>query len=163
MKRILFVILIASHAVMAQGPDAHWPTAAKDGFGTSTSLTSKVWFTLANGVMTEVFFPTLDVPNVQSLQLQVAIDGKIETELEDTFHRVEPGANSLTFRQINNAKSGQYTITKTYITDPRRNTVLIDVDFDSRARAQLSVYYDPSLNNSGMHDTAWSAGNVLLA
>ncbi|HET9711588.1 MAG TPA: glycoside hydrolase family 15 protein, partial [Pyrinomonadaceae bacterium] len=163
MMRIVFLILIASRTVMAQGVDAHWPTAAKNGFGTSTSLTSKVWFTLANGVMTEVFFPTLDVPNVQTLQLQVAIGGKVETELEDTLHRVEPALNALTFRQINNAKSGQYTITKTYITDPRRNTVLIDVDFDSRAHVQLSVYYDPSLNNSGMHDSAWSEGDALLA
>jgi glucoamylase len=163
MTRILLLILIACDWSMAQGVDAHWPTAAKNGFGTSTSGTSRVWFTLANGVMTEVFFPTLDVPNVQTLQLQVAIGGKIETELDDTFHRVEPTPNALTFRQINKAKNGQYTITKTYITDPRRNTVLIDVDFDSRARGQLSVYYDPSLNNSGMHDSAWSEGDALLA
>ena len=163
MSKLILIIAIVSSPVMAQGVDAHWPTAAKNGFGTSNSLASKVWFTLANGVMTEVFFPTLDVPNVETLQLQVAIGGKIEKEVEDTFHRVEPAPNSLTFRQINSAKSGQYTITKTYITDPRRNTVLIRVDFDSRAHAQLSVYYDPSLNNSGLHDTAWSAGNVLLA
>ena len=163
MTRILLLILIACDWSMAQGVDAHWPTAAKNGFGTSASGTSKVWFTLANGVMTEVFFPTLDVPNVQILQMQVAIGGKIETELEDTFHRVEPIRDALTFRQVNSAKSGEYTITKTYITDPRRNTVLIDIDFDSRARAQLSVYYDPSLNNSGMHDSAWSEGDTLFA
>jgi glucoamylase len=163
MTRILLLILIACDWALAQGVDAHWPTAAKNGFGTSASGTSKVWFTLANGVMTELFFPTLDVPNVQIMQMQVAIDGKIETELEDTFHRVEPIRDALTFRQINSAKSGEYTITKTYITDPRRNTVLIDIDFDSRARAQLSVYYDPSLNNSGMHDSAWSEGDTLFA
>ena len=163
MTRILLLILIACDWSMAQGVDAHWPTAAKNGFGTSASSTSKVWFTLANGVMTELFFPTLDVPNVQILQMQVAIGGKIETELEDTFHRVEPIRDALTFRQVNSAKSGEYTITKTYITDPRRNTVLIDIDFDSRARAQLSVYYDPSLNNSGMHDSAWSEGDALFA
>jgi glucoamylase len=163
MTRILLLILIACDWSMAQGVDAHWPTAAKNGFGTSASSTSKVWFTLADGVMTELFFPTLDVPNVQILQMQVAIGGKIETELEDTFHRVEPIRDALTFRQVNSAKSGEYTITKTYITDPRRNTVLIDIDFDSRARAQLSVYYDPSLNNSGMHDSAWSEGDTLFA
>jgi glucoamylase len=163
MTRILLLILIACDWALAQGVDAHWPTAAKNGFGTSASGTSKVWFTLANGVMTELFFPTLDVPNVQIMQMQVAIDGKIETELEDTFHRVEPIRDALTFRQINSAKSGEYTITKTYITDPRRNTVLIDIHFDSRARAQLSVYYDPSLNNSGMHDSAWSEGDTLFA
>jgi glucoamylase len=156
---------IACTSIMAQpGADAHWPTAAKNGFGTSTSLTSKVWFTLADGVMTEVFYPTLDVPNVQSLQLQIVVDGKIESEIEDTIHRLElPNPRSLTFRQINTARNGAYTITKTYVTDPRRNTVLIDVDFAGPATAQLRVYYDPSLNNSGMHDTGWIEGDLLLA
>ena len=137
----------------AANADAHWPTAAKNGFGTSTSPASKVWFTLANGVMTEVFYPTLDVPNVQMLQLQVSTGGKLESEIDDTIHRLEvPGPNSLTFRQINTAKSGQYTITKTYVTDPLKNTVLIDVDLNSQTAAKLHVYFDPSLNNSGWHD-----------
>src|SRR5215204_4501211 len=109
MIRIVFLILLGFHAAFAQGGDAHWPTAAKNGFGTSTSLASKVWFTLANGVMTEVFFPTVDVPNVQMLQLQVVIGAKVETEIDDTVHRLElPNPNSLTFRQVNSAKSGQY-------------------------------------------------------
>ena len=139
--QILLVMAIACHASVGQ--DAHWPTAAKNGFGTSTTLASKVWFTLAEGMMTEVFFPTLDKPSVRTLQLQVAIHGKIETEIYDTIHRLElPNPNALTFRQINTAKSGQYTITKTYVTDPRRNTVLIDVDFNTRSTAQLYVYYD---------------------
>jgi glucoamylase len=160
--RILFVIVVVANSGMGQ--DAHWPTAAKNGFGTSTTLASKVWFTLADGVMTEVFYPTLDVPNVQTLQLQVSTGGKIESEIDDTHHRLElPNPNALIFRQINSAKSGQYTITKTYITDPRRNTVLIDLDFNTQTPAQLYVYYDPSLNNSGMHDSARNEGDALLA
>jgi glucoamylase len=163
-NRMILIVMIASHAVLAQGEDAHWPTAAKNGFGTSTSLSSKVWFTLANGVMTEVFFPTLDVPNVQMLQLQVAIGTQVESEIDDTVHRLElPDAASLIFRQVNTAKNGRYTITKTYVTDPRRNTVLIDIDFTSRTPAELHVYYDPSLNNSGMHDSAWSDNGALVA
>src|SRR5215210_7364487 len=104
LSRTILIVAVGSHAAMAQGADAHWPTAAKNGFGTSTSLSSKVWFTLANGVMTEVFFPTLDVPNVQTLQLQVRIGGKLETELDDTFHHLQlPNPNSLTFQQVNRA------------------------------------------------------------
>lgn len=164
MIRIVLMIAIAGHTVMAQGADAHWPAASKNGFGTSASLASKVWFTLADGVMTEVFFPTLDVPNVQILQMQVVIGSRVESEIDDTLHRLDlPNPNSLTFRQVNTAKSGQYTITKTYITDPRNNTVLIDLDFDTQVPAQLHVYYDPSLNNSGMHDSAWTEGGALLA
>ena len=161
---MILIVTVGACTVMAQGADAHWPTAAKNGFGTSTTLASKVWFTLADGVMTEVFFPTLDVPNVQTLQLHVTTGIRVETEIEDTFHRLElPNPRSLTFRQINSAKSGQYTITKTYITDPHRSTVLIDLDFNSRTPVQLSVYYDPSLNNSGMHDSTLAFNNALVA
>jgi glucoamylase len=164
MIRIVLMMMFASHSVMAQGADAHWPTAAKNGFGTSTSLKSKVWFTLANGVMTEVFYPTLDVPNVQVLQLQVEVDGKVETELDDTIHgRPFVSPNSLTFQQKNTAKSEKFSITKTYVTDPLRNTVLIDLEVLSRVNSRLYVYYDPSLNNSGMHDSAWTEGDALVA
>jgi len=165
---------ISGHSFLAQttksvapgapGNDSHWPTAAKNGFGTSNTTSSKIWFTVADGVMSEVFYPTLDVPNVQTLQLIVVGVSKVETESDDTTHRIEVlDPHALTFRQTNTARSGFYTITKTYACDPERNTVLIDIEFDSRIAASVYVYYDPSLNNSGMHDTAWTEGNALVA
>lgn len=145
------------------GNDAHWPSAAKNGFGTSNTLQSKVWFTLNNGVLTEAFYPRLDVPNVQSLQL-IIVGAKVETESEDTIHRFEVvDSRALLFRQINTAKSGNYAITKTYVTDPQRSTILIQIDYSSRTANRLYVYYDPSLNNSGLHDSAWNEGEALLS
>lgn len=147
----------------APGLDAHWPTAAKQGFGSANSLRSKVWFTLADGVMTEVYYPTVDVPNVQILQLLIVGSG-VATETDDTTHRVEIlDSHALTFRQINTAKNGNYTITKIYVADPLRSTILIDIQFDSRTAENVYLYYDPSLNNSGMHDSAWAEGEALLA
>src|SRR6185503_2193045 len=144
MTRIILLILLGCQVVMAQGPDALWATAAKNGFGTSNTLASKVWFTLADGVMTEVFYPTVDMPNVKSLQFLIITGAKTENEADDTVHRLElPNPASLTFRQINRAKSGAYTITKTYITDPRRSSVLIRVDFTTRINAQLYINYVP--------------------
>jgi len=146
MIKIGLVVSLACYVVMAQ--EASWPTAAKNGFGTSTTLASKVWFTLANGVMTEVFYPTLDLPHVRTLQFKVVTGAKTENEADDTIHSLElPNPNSLTFRQINHAKSGKYTITKTYLTDPRRSSVLIRVDFNTEINAQLHVDYDPAVNN----------------
>lgn len=154
----------------APGLDAHWPSAAKNGFGTANTLASKVWFTLNNGVMTEVFYPSLDVPNVQTLQLIiVSSDGKrVETEAEDTVHRLEVlDQQALLFSQINTAKSGAYTITKTYVTDSQRSSVLVDVNFRwnmaNRFEGAVYVYYDPSLNNSGMHDSGWAERNWLVS
>jgi glucoamylase len=152
----------------APGADAHWPGAAKDGFGTSQTDSSKVWFTLANGIMTEAYYPTLDVPNTNALQfVVVSLDQKrVEVEGEDMLHRLElKDTRALLFRQVNTARNGDYTITKTYTTDPQRHTILLDVRFRARRgrKFYLYLYYDPSLNNSGMHDTAWTEEGALLA
>jgi len=73
---------------------------------------------------------------------------KTENEADDTEHRLElPNTNSLTFRQVNRAKSGAYTISKTYVTDPWRSSVLIRVEFDTATNAQLYVKYDPLSND----------------
>lgn len=182
MRQLLLIVLLGSvgptlfaqatntPAQGAPGDAAHWLGAGKNGFGTSNSLRSKVWFTLTEGILSEVYYPTLDVPNVQSLQLIViSEDGKrVETEADDMEHRLEVlDARALTFQQVNTAKSGAYTITKTYVTDPQRSSILIDVSFRRKEpnlfRGHLYVYYDPSLNNSGMHDSAWTDGDWLVA
>jgi glucoamylase len=40
---------------------------------------------------------------------------------------------------------------------------LIEIEFTSRTANRVYVYYDPSLNNSGMHDSAWTEGEALLS
>jgi glucoamylase len=150
----------------APGLDAHWPSAAKNGFGTSNTLQSKVWFTLNNGVMTEAYYPRLDLPNTQILQLIVCTTTECQTEADDMAHEIRvPDSRALLYRQINTARNGAYTITKTYTTDPRRPVILIDVSFAAQSQASYSlyVYFDPSLKNSGMHDTGWTKDDTLLA
>ncbi|MFN2530936.1 MAG: glycoside hydrolase family 15 protein [Pyrinomonadaceae bacterium] len=175
MKRVVVIVIVvyfvcastASQGKIAPGgpgKDAHWAIAAKDGFGTANTLSSKVWFTLANGALTEVYYPTLDTPNVQLLQLIIVDGDSVENEVEDTNHKLEViDSRSLAFRQINTAKSGNYKITKSYVTDPDRNALLIDIDFEGRTIPNVYVYYDPSLNNSGMHDTSWNSGQAMVA
>ncbi len=148
------------------GQDAHWPSAAKDGFGTANTMASKVWFTLSAGLLTEVFYPRVDTPNVQALQFIVVTPSGVETESANTSHEIQVlDSHSLLFRQINTANNGAYTISKTYVTDPRGPAVLIEVLFKigNEKPAELYVYFDPSLNNSGLHDRAWTQGEALLA
>jgi len=156
-------LLVKPTKEVAQAPgiDAHWPTAAKNGFGTSTSLTSKVWFTLASGTLTEVFYPTIDIPNTQTLQFVFCRDRSCQFE-EDMSHSLSVvDDRSLSFRQVNSGSG--ITITKTYTTDPDRATVLIEVVINSSIpNSALFLYYDPSLKNSGMHDSAWTDSGALL-
>jgi glucoamylase len=147
---------------------AIWTEADKDGFGTSTTPASKVWYTLNKGELTEVYYPDLGTPSVRDLQFIVS-DGKsfAELETEATNHQVQLAGDgrALVYRQINTDKSGDYRITKTYVTDPARSTVLVDVDFVSLTGKPYQLYalYDPSLDNGGTDDSATSKGAQLLA
>jgi glucoamylase len=147
---------------------AVWTEADKDGFGTSTTEGSKVWYTIDDGQLTEVYYPDLGTPSVRNLQFIVS-DGKTfaELETEATNHQVQllGDERALVYRQINTDKSGDYRITKTYVTDPARSTVLVDVNFESLTRKPYQLYaiYDPSLDNGGTDDSATSEGARLLA
>ncbi|MDT5156247.1 MAG: glucoamylase [Acidobacteriota bacterium] len=148
----------------APGLDAQWTNAGKEAVGTSNTVESKVWFTLRGGVLDEVYYPTVDVANTRTLQFIVTGCRNTSVEGEGATNRIEVlDTQSLSFRQT--SETNAYTITKTYTTDPERPVVLIDVEFKGRCRAlqRLYVYYDPSLNNSGMHDSAWTEGGALLA
>jgi len=73
-------------------------------------------------------------------------------------------SRALVYRQVNTAKSGRYRITKTYVTDPQRATLLVNVGFQSLDHHpyQVYVYYDPSLSNNGMDDSGATRGNALV-
>lgn len=151
----------------APGGVSTWTTGAKNGVGTSATLESLVWHTLTGGIMTEVYYPTVDVANVQDLQLVVS-DGATFSELERdaTEHEITLlDDESLAYRQVNTDADGRYRVTKTTITDPRRSTVLIDVRVESLDGGTYTPYvlYNPSLANTGSGDTGSSAGQALLA
>jgi glucan 1,4-alpha-glucosidase len=157
----------ADAAPGAPGGGSSWTTGAKQGVGTSTTTASKVWYTLADGVLSEVYYPRVDVADVQDLQL-IVTDGKTFTDLERdaTDHRVElADPRALIYRQVNTDKDGRYRITKTHATDPARSTVLIDIRVDSLDGGSYTAYvlYNPSLANSGRHDSASSAQSALVA
>jgi glucoamylase len=150
----------------APGADARWESAGKQGVGTANSLDSKIWFTLQGGALTEVFYPTADMANVQNLQLVVFSPKtkKVETERDNATHQIQILNNhSLSFRQINTAKSGEWKTTKDYVIDPQNNSILISVSYSGDSSNELYLYYDPSLNNSGMNDTAWTDGKAFFA
>src|SRR5215218_7368787 len=98
------------------GAAATWSPGDKDGFGTAIgALQSKVWYTLNNGVLSEIYHPRIDTPATRDTQLVVS-DGATFSDREDTAtnHRTELlDTRALVYRQVNTARSGKYRITKT--------------------------------------------------
>jgi len=157
----------AGEAPGAPGVGSSWTTGNKVALGTAANTTSKIWFTAAAGIATEVFYPRADVPNVQDLQY-VVTDGSTFTDLERdaTSHAVAmPDERALEYTITNTARSGRYRLTNTYITDPDRATLLVRTRFQSldAGSYQLYVLYNPSLGGGGAGDSgAWDAGSGTL-
>ena len=156
-----------SQAPGAPGQASTWSPGDKEGFGTARAGASKVWYTLNDGALSEVFFPRIDTPATRDTQLAVS-DGATFADREDTAttHAVAmPDARSLVYRQVNTARSGNYRITKTYTTDPARSAVLVDIRFESLTGRPYSVYvlHDAGLGLNANDDMGWSAGGGLVA
>ena len=59
----------------APGASPTWRTGDKDGVGTALSSDSKVWYTLAEGTLSEVYYPAADTANLRDLGF-VVTDGQ---------------------------------------------------------------------------------------
>ena len=150
----------------APGAKTAWVAADKEGFGTASTRGSRVWHTLHGGALSEVYFPDLGTPSVRSLEFVVS-DGKTFTDREsEARHRVALADDrSLTYRQVTGSREHGWTIKKTWVTDPARNTLLARVRFEAHGDRRLKLYvlYDPALANSGDDDRGRSRGAALLA
>ena len=145
----------AQQAAAPDGPGAlsHFDLARKDCLGTARNRTSKVWYTVADGVLSDVYYPTVDNTNVETLQY-VVTDGATFTDLQtrDTTFTAEPlDASGMSCRVTTTAKSGKYRIVTDYVTDPVRNALLLRTSFDPLRHSDLKLYlrFDPSVNGNG--------------
>ena len=103
------------------------------GSPTRSAPRSKVWYTLGNGELENVFYPETDTPDTFGLQYVVTNGTSFaSTETTGTSHTISlADPDALVWQQVNNATNGDFTITKTYIADPSRSVVLVQTTFDN--------------------------------
>ncbi len=162
--------LAAGAAPGAPGSNATWNDSNVTGFADSLGSPSKVWYTLGDGELENVFYPETDTPDTFGLQYLVT-DGSSFTASEtgSTSHAISlADPTSLVWQQVNTAANGDFKITKTYIADPSRSVVLIQTTFDNLSSTPLQLYADylPQLNNDGMGNTGGtdsSSGDLVAS
>ncbi len=150
----------------APGEVSTWTSGAKEAVGTAAGVASKLWFTLQGGVVSEVYYPRLDMANVRTLELAVSDGRRAWLESEPGLERKIEWLDErgLLYRQTSRHPQGLFRIEKTTLTDPARATLLVEVAFQARdPRLELHVLYDPSLANTCTGDSGWSEGDALLA
>ncbi len=146
---------VAAPATDGPGAMSHFDLARKDCVGTARNDRSKVWFTVADGVLSDVYYPTNDNTENETLQY-VVTDGATFTDLQtrDMTYSVQAlDSRALTCRVTAKAKSGRYRIVTDYLTDPDRPTVILHSRFEAlRGRTKdyrVYVRFDPTLNGNG--------------
>jgi len=126
--------------------------------GTAYAVSSRVWYTVANGVLTEVYYPTIDSPQVRDLQYLVT-DG--ETFFHDERRHTDSsleclGSAALGVKITNRDPDGRYVIEKTILGDPHLSCVLLHTKFvvapKWQGRLRLYVICAPHLQIGGWHN-----------
>jgi glucoamylase len=154
------------------GIEPRWTQGSKDGIGTAYSVASSAWFTLWNGVLTEVYYPTIDRPQLRDLQYLVS-DGESffheeKRHLESNGDRMWPDA--LGYRITNCDPEGRYAIHKEIISDPHLPCILqhtwLTGDREFLKRLRLYALCAPHLEVGGKGNNAYVvrvAGRNILA
>lgn len=158
-----FGLAFPQDAPNGPGATPTWTAGSKEAVGTATSLDSKVWFTLQGGILTEVYYPRLDTADVRTLEFAVSDGKRVWVESKDLVHsldRIDSGA--LLYRQTSCDPDGRFKLTKTYVTDPQRNVLLIDVSLNAPPGYSVYVLFDPALKNSGFGDTGFTQNDALV-
>jgi glucoamylase len=175
---------IQAQGVAPGGPggQADWLPANKTGFGTSHTTLSKVWFTLEDDRLSEVYYPRLDTPSVRNLDFMITDGHSFAARAQDasssTTRLVGPDhgrrdnkgkPDSLTYQITNTDTAKRWSLTTSFVTDPSRSTLLIDVEFTSLDGRPYQVYavYQPQLDNprvgAPLNQSGVTEGNALLS
>jgi glucoamylase len=153
------------------GIEPRWTHGGKDGVGTAYSTSSRVWFTVWNGVLTEVYYPNVDRPQLRDLQFLIT-DGRTffheeKRHLRSSFERLSD--HTLGYRAINADPEGRYEIVKEIISDPHQCCVLqrVEVRGDETFLPLLRLYVlcAPHLEVGGWNNNGYvteAAGRRIL-
>ncbi len=146
----------------APGLEPRWTSSKKDAVSTAYAASSKIWFTLSHGTLNEVYYPTIDRPQIRDMELLFS-DGETfvheeKRDFEYDFHYIDEDA--LAVRVVANDLNGRYTVTKEFISDPHHPVVLMNVKLagDEEILSRLKCYalLAPHLNGGGAGNSARS-------
>ncbi|AIY65417.1 glycoside hydrolase family 15 protein [Pseudoalteromonas piratica] len=170
----------------APGNKPYWAYSGKTGIGTSyeayvdgaysnkavTGDVSTVWFSLAQGIITETMFGLIHQAQLKEMQFVVKGDDFVATELDDTAWEIDylqkdslGRPTSLAYKLVNTDKQGRFKIEKHIFTDSNDQTLFVRVALESLNGKPLSLYVhaNPYVNNNGVGDSAMVKEGKLIA
>jgi glucoamylase len=141
------------------GAQAYLDLARKDCFGTARNTTSKVWYSVADGVLSDTFSPSIQNSNVNTVQY-IVTDGKSFSDMQQrdmTYTVSSPDRSGMVCQVTSRDPQHGFALTTDYLTDPARDSVVMHTTLEAlkgttqAAVERLKVYvrYDAQIDNTG--------------
>ena len=173
----------AQTAPGAPGAPSTWAYAAKTGVGASyeaytdgaykdggrTGTISKVWFSIADGVLTETMYGLIHEAQIKQMRFAVLTSTGLAVEGPDTVAKTEylhvdaeGRPLSPAYRITTTDKQGRFVIEKAIFTDPDRQSLFLRVTVRA-LKGSVTPYLllEPHMANTGAND-AGAASNMAL-
>lgn len=135
-----------------------WSSSAKDAVGTTLGC-SRIWFTLGFGIINEVFYPHVDLPQTRDLGFIVA-DGKgfwVEVKRLNSYVLETPGPGIPAYTVIH--RHERFTLTLRICPDIKRDALLIQADLQGDDDFRLYALLAPHADDCGYDNRAWIASH----
>ncbi|MGH8127670.1 MAG: glycoside hydrolase family 15 protein [Gammaproteobacteria bacterium] len=126
-----------------QAPEANnsqptWAPADKDVVGTSLG-SSRLWYTLAEGIVTEVYYPRIDIPQIKDLGFIVADDQGFWTEIRrNGDYDIKLADDAIPAVSLTH-RHERFTLRLRICPHQKRDALLIDMELETDDKA-LRVY-----------------------
>ncbi len=169
---------VAAIAPGAPGAKPVWAYSGKTGIGSSyeayldheysekasTGTVSKVWFSVAEGIITEVMYGLIHQAQIKDMQVLMVGQDFVDTEQYDmnstiSYLHTDAAGRPLSpaYRIVNTDKDGKYSIEKHIFTDPDRQSLMVRYQFTANEPGIVPVLtVNPHVNNDGSGDKAWA-------
>jgi glucoamylase len=143
----------AGHAPGAPGIAPTWTSSAKDMVGCALGP-ARLWFTIGFGIINEVYFPRVDLPQIRDLGFIVSgPDGFWSEVKREARHKVRTLAPGVPAVEIVH-EHARYTLRLRVTPDPRRDVLLVECRLEGEDELSLYAMLAPHLGATGRGNIA---------
>jgi glucoamylase len=132
-----------------------WTSSDKDLVGTAMG-SSRLWFTLGHGIVNEVYFPRIDIPQIRDLGFIVADAAgfwvEVKRHADYTLTTPAPGVPLPTIVH----RHPRFTLTLRICPDPDREVLRLEVDLQGDPALRPYLLLAPHLGGTGRNNQAWA-------
>jgi glucoamylase len=137
----------------APGIAPTWCSSAKEMVGCALGP-SRLWFTVGGGIVNEVYYPRVDIPQIRDLGFLVADDKGFWVEVKrlerHDISLAAPGVPAVTIVHAHE----RFTLRLRVTPDPRRDVLLLDVELQGDPDLRPYALLAPHLGGTGHQNFA---------